>query len=153
MKKLFVLLFALLVCAACLMACNKEAVSEKKTEGVTDSEPVTEGADSALGSDPVVDDTTPEESKTTQATAVDTVSDPDALDERISQEELKTIVLLHAGLSEDQISAYFVLSDYDDDRGIPEYDVSFYAGDFEYDYEVNALTGEITDFEKESKYD
>ncbi len=68
----------------------------------------------------------------------------------ISETEAKTIALNHANVMEADASHMFSKLDYDD--GIAEYEVEFWDGEKEYDYEINAVTGEIIsyDYEMES---
>ena len=71
----------------------------------------------------------------------------------LPEEDIKAAVLTHAGLSEEEIKYYTAHLDYDDDLRRYEYEVSFHAGQYEYDYEVDALSGDIIDFDKEHIYD
>lgn len=57
----------------------------------------------------------------------------------------KEIALDHAGLS----SASFSKAHLDYDDGIRVYDIEFVAGDREYDYEINAYTGAIIEYDTE----
>ena len=64
----------------------------------------------------------------------------------IGEEKAKEIALNHAGLTEDQPQRLWVKRDYDDGRSI--YEVEFYGeGRDEYDYEIDAVTGEIVAFD------
>ena len=64
----------------------------------------------------------------------------------IGEEKAKEIALNHAGLAEDQTQRLLVKRDYDDGRSI--YEVEFYGeGRDEYDYEIDAVTGEIVAFD------
>ena len=64
----------------------------------------------------------------------------------IGEEKAKEIALNHAGLTEDQTQRLWVKRDYDDGRSI--YEVEFYGeGRDEYDYEIDAVTGEIVAFD------
>lgn len=65
----------------------------------------------------------------------------------ITSEEAKAIALRHAGLTEAQVQKLKVKRDKDD--GIVQYDVEFEQGYIEYDYEINAETGEILKAEKD----
>ncbi|MCO7136915.1 PepSY domain-containing protein [[Clostridium] leptum] len=67
----------------------------------------------------------------------------------ITEEEAKQIALTHAGVAEEDTSFLYVKQDYDDGRA--EYDVEFFAGGKEYDYEIDASTGDIlsSDFDAE----
>lgn len=64
----------------------------------------------------------------------------------IGEEKAKEIALNHAGLTEDRTQRLLVKRDYDDGRSI--YEVEFYGeGRDEYDYEIDAVTGEIVAFD------
>ena len=62
-------------------------------------------------------------------------------DARISEDEAKEIVLKDAGVSEKDISGIRIKLE--KDEGIWQYEVDFYAGDKEYDYNIDADTGKI----------
>ena len=59
----------------------------------------------------------------------------------IGVEKAKDIALSHAGHSLDKVS--FVKAEIDYEDGIKVYDIDFYSGNVEYDYEINAATGSI----------
>lgn len=60
-------------------------------------------------------------------------------------EEAKTIALKHAGLKASQVK--FVKAELDKEDGKPVYDIEFYKGKIEYDYEIDAKTGKILKFD------
>lgn len=62
-------------------------------------------------------------------------------DNKISVDEAKEIALNHANLKSDQIT--YVKVDRDIDNNTEKYDIEFYHENKEYDYEINAVTGEI----------
>jgi uncharacterized membrane protein YkoI len=66
---------------------------------------------------------------------------------KLTEEEAKAIVLKHAGVAEAEV--IWERSEYEVERGIPEWDIDFRSGDWEYDYEVNAETGAVIKSEKE----
>ncbi|MBE6931805.1 MAG: hypothetical protein E7464_00275 [Ruminococcaceae bacterium] len=69
----------------------------------------------------------------------------------ITEEEAKDIAISHAGLTQDQVT--FVKSHLDPEDGRKVYDVEFYTQDFkEYDYEINAETGEIVEFDSDAEF-
>lgn len=72
-------------------------------------------------------------------------------DEYIGMEEALYAALKHAGIESAQASDISVKLDADED-GV-EYDVEFKANGKEYDYEINALTGEVKKFEAEADDD
>ncbi|MDR3076370.1 MAG: PepSY domain-containing protein [Synergistaceae bacterium] len=59
----------------------------------------------------------------------------------ISEADAKSIALRHAGLNESDVTFIRVKRDRDDGRNV--YDVEFYSGDTEYDYEIDAADGRI----------
>ena len=65
----------------------------------------------------------------------------------ISPEEAQEIALKQAGFTADQVSHLRAEFDYDD--GIAQYDVSFRADKWEYEFEIQAETGEILSWEKD----
>ncbi len=65
----------------------------------------------------------------------------------ITAAEAKEIALNHAGVS--AASATFVKVELDTDDGVQIYEVEFCVGATEYDYEINALTGSVIQYESE----
>ena len=63
----------------------------------------------------------------------------------ITTDEAKEIALKHAGV--DASAATFFRTDYEWDDNT--YEVEFYAGNTEYDYEISAATGDILSFDSE----
>ncbi len=61
---------------------------------------------------------------------------------KISKEKAKEIVLEHAKLTEDKITDYEI--DLDNENGILVYEISFDSNGKEYDYDVDANTGKVT---------
>lgn len=59
----------------------------------------------------------------------------------LTAQEAEQLALAHAGLSAEQVTRLH--SEYDVDDGIPQYEIEFHHGDWEYEYEVHAETGEI----------
>lgn len=72
---------------------------------------------------------------------------PENTSSKITKDEAKAIALKHAGLSESSIKHLEI--EYDKDDGVYKYEVSFDHNGYEYDYDINALTGEIISHEKE----
>ena len=65
----------------------------------------------------------------------------------LTLEEAQNIALKHAGFAADQVTALH--TEYEVDHGIPQYDVEFRHGYWEYDYEIHADTGEILSYSKD----
>ena len=77
---------------------------------------------------------------TTAAQSNNTVGD-------IGIEKAKEIAMSHAGVSPGSIS--FVKAKLDTEDGVKVYDIEFYSGNVEYDYEINAATGAIMSFDQD----
>ena len=65
----------------------------------------------------------------------------------ISVDEAKNIALSHAGFSLSEVT--FSKTKLERDDGIMIYEIEFYKGRVEYEYEINALTGDIIEFDTE----
>ena len=65
----------------------------------------------------------------------------------ISEQQAKSIVLSHAGLTENEITRYRIELDRDDGRW--EYEISFDQGRIEYDSTLNAQTGHIIESDRD----
>lgn len=63
------------------------------------------------------------------------------LKNNISEDEAKTIALSDAGVKESDLTNIRITQDQDD--GVSVYDVEFYIGNKEYDYEIDASNGTI----------
>lgn len=66
-------------------------------------------------------------------------------------DKAKEIALKHVGLQASQVIFTKAKLDKEDGRSI--YDVEFYSGDTEYEFEIDAKTGKILDFDYEKKGD
>lgn len=64
----------------------------------------------------------------------------------ITKEQAEELALKHAGFTRDTVRRLH--TEFDRDR-VDHYDVSFYQDRYEYDYEIDAQTGEILDFDKD----
>lgn len=65
----------------------------------------------------------------------------------ITEDQAKNIALEHANLNSRQVT--FVRSEMDFDDGVQSYDIEFYHNNMEYNYEIDASTGNIIGFEQE----
>ena len=68
-------------------------------------------------------------------------------EEPLGEEEALTLALKHAGIQADQAQRVRVEADREDGRAV--YEVEFVAEGYEYEYEVDAYTGEIVKSERE----
>ena len=90
----------------------------------------------------------------TTAPATDTTAPAgDENGDYIGEDKALEIALGDAGLAKEQVSNPTSHLDYDDDRGRYEYEVKFYQGTTEYDYDVDAVTGEIASKEIDNDND
>ena len=67
----------------------------------------------------------------------------------IAEEEAKEKALTHAGVTEDRVTFTSVRLEKED--GQTYYDVSFYGGGIEYDYDIDAVNGNIIEFEQDQE--
>ena len=65
----------------------------------------------------------------------------------ITSEEAKNAALTHAGVSESSVAQLEI--EFDSEDGLMVYEVEFYAGGVEYDYDINARTGEVVKSSRE----
>lgn len=65
----------------------------------------------------------------------------------IDEARAKSIALEHAGVAESDAKFYRVERDNDDGRAV--YEVEFYSGNTEYDYEISAETGKILSYDSD----
>ena len=77
----------------------------------------------------------------------DTDVTPPSSSDYIGEQKAKEIALSHAGLSADKVSALEI--ELDSKRGVVVYEVDFKYGGCEYDYDINAVSGEIVSSYKE----
>ena len=69
----------------------------------------------------------------------------------IGADKAKSIALEDAGVSASDAS--FTKAKLDRDDGRYQYDIEFYAGDYEYEYEIDAISGKVLDRDSDSIYD
>ena len=86
------------------------------------------------------------------AAELPTAQQTPAAEQSVQQQTLtaadaERIALEHAGFSADEVQHLRTESEIDD--GVPEYQVEFRHGRWEYDYEIHAETGAILSFEKD----
>ena len=73
---------------------------------------------------------------------------------KLSEQKAQGIALSHAKVASGKTPVYCNI-DYEDDlpRANPEWDCEFVVSELEYTYEIDAVTGEIVNFERESVWD
>lgn len=92
------------------------------------------------------------ETEDSQVNATVSAADPN----KITEAQAKQAALSHAGLTEADITFINIQLDTDDGtavNGRQEYEVEFYSGNTEYDYEIDAADGTILEWSVESVYD
>lgn len=67
----------------------------------------------------------------------------------LTKEQAEAIALEYAGFGADQVSN--LRTEYEIDDGTPQYDVEFYQGAQEYEFEIHAETGKILSFDKDER--
>ena len=65
----------------------------------------------------------------------------------IGEEKAKKIALEHAGLKASDVT--FIKAHLDRDDGRAVYDFEFYSGNVEYDYEIDAVSGDIREYDRD----
>ena len=68
-------------------------------------------------------------------------------DKYIGVEKARKIALEHAGLKADEVT--YMKVDLDKHERIPEYEIEFFYGDMEYEYDIDAVTGKVLEFSSE----
>ena len=69
----------------------------------------------------------------------------------VGEDKAKQIALTNAGVSASDITSYRIKREYDD--GIVKYEIDFHVGNIEYEYEINATTGDIIKSERDYEDD
>lgn len=82
-------------------------------------------------------------------TDADSFSDPAAPTGLISAKDAEQKALAHAELTSDQVTFARTKLDWEDGKQV--YDVEFYTASAEYDYEIDAVTGEVVKFDYDAE--
>ena len=69
---------------------------------------------------------------------------------QITATEAESIALEHAGFRSEEITQIY--TEYDGDDRLPKYEVQFYQDAWEYEYDINAETGEILSYSQDDRY-
>lgn len=134
MKKIIVLALSLVFILS-LTACGR-AMNDVTSDVESMGDSVVSGAESAA--DKITNGT--------ESTAKNVESNSMNLMAGITAKDAKDAALSHAGLSESQISDVEI--DLDRDNGKLIYEVDFNSGNIEYDYDIDAETGEVISADK-----
>lgn len=140
LRLLAVILSVLLLLTACGNAAGEKLESmENAVENKLES--VENGVESKVDGLTDTAETTPEHVFSPETTVTQNTSGT------ITEEQAKTIALEHAGLTADQVQ--YLRVQYEIDDRIPQYEVEFHHERWEYDYEINAQTGEILSYDRD----
>lgn len=128
-----------------------EATDTQETTDTTSAD-VEETAVTPASSDPAdvtasADSSSSGDSTVNSGSVVDPVMAPQpaAAETYIGEETAKVAALEHAGLNETDLTFIRAYLDWDDGRTV--YDIEFYQGNTEYDYEIDAVSGAILSFD------
>lgn len=69
----------------------------------------------------------------------------------ITRDGAEKIALDYVGLTADQVARLH--TEYEIDNGVPQYDVEFHQGEWEYEFEISAEDGRILSYDKDHEYD
>ena len=69
----------------------------------------------------------------------------------LTEEQAQQIALDHLDISADQTTRMHTAYEIDD--GVPQFDIEFRQGDWDYEFEIHAESGRILSFDKEHWYD
>jgi len=70
---------------------------------------------------------------------------------QLTEEEALQVALDHVGFTANQVTRLH--TEYEIDDGIPQFDIEFHQGDWEYEFEIHAENGKIISYDKDHKYD
>lgn len=138
MKKRTLLLTSLLLTASLLTACNQ---GNSQSGNVQQPSAASQGAQNTT---PINQDSLQNSQTSINSVAVDTSS-------YIGEDKAMQIALENAGVSQEEL--LFSYAKLDSDDGVWVYDVEFYAGNKEYDYEIDAVSGNILSFDYDMEGD
>ena len=95
------------------------------------------------------DEAEPSEEVSSADSAISPENETAASEDVITLDRAKEIALAHAGLEETDVT--FVKSWLETDDGRQEYEIEFYRGNTEYDYDIDALTGDIVNYDSDAE--
>jgi len=69
----------------------------------------------------------------------------------LTREQAQQIALEYLGFTADQVDRLRI--EYEVDDGVPQFDVAFHQGNWEYEFEIHAENGKILSCDRDHKYD
>lgn len=143
----FVLLLSMTACSAAGAARSLDAAEDRVEEKLDAVEDTVENAiRNAVAPAPASTQSAPAPSK-----PASTASAPTQAAAALTKEDAEKVALDYAGFTADQVQR--LRTEYEIDDGIRQYDVQFYEGDWEYEFEISAEDGRILSYDKDHKYD
>lgn len=148
-KRFYACTAALFLAALTVTACSNGQAAVPETQSIATSQE--DLASGSQGTTLNVTQASTEETTPSAGDSVEIASQPSsAANAFISETDAKKIAFDHAGVSEADVTGLRIKLDYDDGRQV--YDVEFYSGNQEYDYEINAVDGTILSYDNEMDY-
>ncbi len=68
---------------------------------------------------------------------------------QLTTEEAEQIAVAHAGLTADAVTE--LRTEYEIDNGRGKFEVSFRNGDYEYSYDIDAVTGQVISYDRDNE--
>lgn len=125
---------------------GESATNEQTTEQPAGNEQTTEQPSAEQTTEQPATDQTTEQPVTGQTTGQTGEQQPQQ-SASITEEQAKEIAASHAGVALADLTFHSVSLEEDDGRRV--YDVEFYSGSTEYDYEIDAATGDILSYDND----
>jgi len=155
MKKRVAHVLGIMLAVAMLTGCGGKdgAAPSGNTEGSGQADSAVTATDSGQSAEQESPEVTVDSGQDPEQDGAGTATDPEQGDKQtggegsqeaggqISEEKAKKIALKDAGVTEDELSGLRIKLEQDD--GVQKYEVEFYVGNKEYDYDIDAASGEI----------
>lgn len=126
---------------------GESATNEQTTEQTAGNEQTTEQPSAEQTTEQPATDQTTEQPATEQPITGQTGEQQPQQSASITEEQAKEIAASHAGVAVADLTFHSVSLEEDDGRRV--YDVEFYSGSTEYDYEIDAATGDILSYDND----
>ena len=150
---IFVLVLTMAGCSVANAVQKLDAVEdlmEVKLDAVEDQ--LEDGLREAVSPAPAAAPTLPAAVPTETIPApAETVPVPVERADKLTEAQAQQIALDHLGFTADQVTRLH--AKYEIDDRIPQFDVEFLQGDWEYEFEIHAENGQILSYDKDHKYD
>lgn len=126
---------------------GESATNEQTTEQPAGNEQITEQPSAEQTTEQPATDQTTEQPAVEQPITGQTGEQQPQQSASITEEQAKEIAASHAGVAVADLTFHSVSLEEDDGRRV--YDVEFYSGSTEYDYEIDAATGDILSYDND----